>query len=284
MKWFYTLCVAYAFFYLAASAAVRIGLIDTGGVARAIVTADDAGRGNRLHSASLLLLYGTGYSIASLRARFSVGVLLLTGLFTLCWIATESRSITLLVLLTMLGYALIRNAARLGRMTFIVFAAGLAFSLMLIIDPDLNPFLYFGDQSASVRTNSIDIVSQSIQYYWLTGAGISFGVENYKPLTGITYFFPGDIGLIGIFYTYGVLGLLLYSWLCYLGCMSYRMVCDAIGDYTIATAVALTCIVYALYSLQSPQYNGGSSGSVFAMMLIALVLHLRRERSFRKRR
>ena len=283
MKWFYWLCVTYAFFYLIASAAVRIGLVDTGGVARAVATADDAGRSDRLHSASLLLLYGTGYSVASLREKFSIRALLLTTLFASCWVATESRAITLLVVIAVLGYAILKNVALLGRMTFIVFVAGSAFSVMLIVDPSLNPFLYFGDQSASVRTNSIDIVSQSIQYYWLTGAGISFGVENYKPLTGITYFFPGDIGMIGILYTYGIAGFLLYTWLCYLGCVSYEMVSDAVGDYAVATGVALSCIVYALYSLQSPQYNGGSSGSIFAMMLVALVLHLRRETPTRRR-
>ena len=157
----------------------------------------------------------------------------------------------------------------------VVFYAGTIGSFFIILNPNLNPFLYFGDQSASVRANAIMIVADSIQYYWLRGAGISFGIENYRPLTGITYFFPSDIGLIGIFYTYGIFGFLLYVGLCKLG-MDADTIIERLGySSNVAVACAISGMIFAIYSLQSPQYNGGSSGSIFAMMLLALFIYSR---------
>ncbi|MDM7966163.1 hypothetical protein [Blastomonas fulva] len=275
MRWFYILCCGYAVFYLMASGAIRLGIIDTGGITRAIASADDAGRGDRLHAAALLLVFGTAYSVAQMRLRFAVPYLLAAGLFAIAWWVTESRAITTVTFLVMVGYVALRNVPLMGRAAFLAYLAGTLFSILLLIDPSLNPFLYFGDQSASIRVNSVDIASQSMQYYWLTGAGISFGVENYRPLTGITYFFPGDIGMMGIFYMYGVAGLMIYMFISYLGCHSYWPVLKLGYSAVLAEAVTLTAIVLALYSLQAPQYNGGSSGSIFAMMLIALALQPR---------
>lgn len=273
MRWFYRVCIGYAIYYIVASLALRFGLLDVGGVARAIASADDVGRGDRLHSASLLLVYGVCYSMVMVRKHFSLYYLLASALFCVAWFLTGSRTITLVVFLALLPYLALGQTGWLKMAVKIVFYAGAIGSFFIILNPDLNPFLYFGDQSASIRANSILIVSDSIQYYWLQGAGISFGVENYRPLTGITYFFPGDIGLIGIFYTYGIFGFLLYVGLCRLG-MDADTTIQRLGySANVAVACAISGMIFAIYSLQSPQYNGGSSGSIFAMMMLALFIY-----------
>jgi hypothetical protein len=275
MTWFYYVCVGYAFYYIAASIALRLGLIDVGGVVRAVASADDAGRSDRLHSAALLMIYGTCYSVVMMRKGFTIWYLLASLLFSFAWYITQSRTITLVVVLAVLPYVVIGRADLLKKVAMVVFYLGVVGSLLIISDPSLNPFLYFGDQSASVRTNSIQIVSDSIQYYWSQGAGISFGVENYKPLTGITYFFPGDIGLIGILYTYGIAGFGLYILLCHLGINANRTLIRAGYNEKLGDICLLSGVIIAIYSLQSPQYNGGSSGSIFASMLVALFIYSR---------
>lgn len=272
MRWFFTLCCGYALVYLIATLALRTGYIDGGAITRAIASADDVGRGDRIHAASLFLVFGTAYSVAQIRLRFAAPYLLTAVLFAITWWVTDSRTITAVTFLVVVGYFLIRQVPLLGRAAFLTYLAGTLFSIVLLIDPSFNPFLYFGDQSASIRVNSVEMASQSMQYYWLTGAGISFGVENYRPLTGITYFFPGDIGMMGVFYMYGVAGLIIYMFICYLGCHAYWPVVKRGYSPILGEAVALTGIVLAIYSLQAPQYNGGSSASIFAMLLLALTL------------
>ncbi|MFN3819232.1 O-antigen ligase family protein [Blastomonas sp.] len=272
MRWFFYLCCIYVVFYVAASLALRLGLVGTGGVSRAIASADDAGRGDRLHAAALLMVYGTAYSVLRVRSDFRMIYLAWAIMFLVGWFLTGSRTIVVVIIPVLLAYLVWKNPKALGKLGFLAFMTGIVLSMMIIINPELNPFLYFGDQSASVRTNSIDIASQKIGDFLITGAGISFGIENYKPISGITYFFPGDIGMIGIFFVYGLPGLLLYILICYLGCTSYARIVAKGYSSDIATSVMLTAVILSLYSLQAPMFNGGSSGVLFATMFIALAL------------
>lgn len=273
MRWFYWVCISYALYYIIASLALRLGLIDAGGVARAVASADDAGRSDRLHSASAFLVYGTCYSVVLLRNHFLLSRLLCPALFCFAWFLTESRAITLILLLVVIPYVFLGQTKRLKLPVKVVFYICVIGSIMAILDPGFNPFVYFSDQSAFVRANSLGIVSDSKEYYWLFGAGISFGIENYRPLTGITYFFPSDIGMVGIFYTYGVFGFMLYVYMCKLGLDVDRTIGELGYSVSIGRACAMSGMIFAIYSVQSPQYNGGSSGSIFAMMLLALYIY-----------
>lgn len=278
MRWFYRVCVGYAAYYIVASQALRLGLINADGALRAIISADDIGRSDRLHSAALLLVYGTCYSMVMLRKHFSLYPLLLSALFCLAWFLTESRTATLVVFLALLLYLALGQTKWLKPVAKIVFYVGAIGSLFIIMNPRINPFLYFDEVSASVRVKSIFIVSDTIKYYWLQGAGIAFGAESYKPLTGITTFFPVDTGLIGIFYSYGIFGLLLYLGLCHLGLNSNEIVLNSGYNQILGDVCLLSGVIFAIYSIQSPQYNGGSSGSIFASMLIALFIYSKRRK------
>jgi hypothetical protein len=272
MNWFFNLCVGYALFYILASLALRFGYLDTGGVTRGIASADDAGRSDRLHSAALLLVYGTAYTIVKIRTNFRLLHTVWAAIFALAWWLTESRAIIVVSIPVIMAYLFLPKASLIGRMAFSVFLIGAIASLIVMIEPNWNPYLYFGDQSASVRTNSIDIASHRVWEYLGTGAGISFGIEGYKPISGITYFFPVDIGLIGILFMYGVLGFIVYILICFLGCTSYKRIVFLGYQKDIGSAVTLTATILSAYSLQTPIFNGGSSGVLFATMFFAIAL------------
>ncbi|WP_146215307.1 hypothetical protein [Blastomonas natatoria] len=272
LNWFFNLCIGYALFYILASLALRFGYLDTGGVTRGIASADDAGRSDRLHSAALLLVYGTTYTIVKIRTNFRLLHTIWAAIFALAWWLTESRAIVVVSIPVIVAYLILPKAELIGRLAFSVFMVGVIASLIILIEPNWNPYLYFGDQSASVRTNSIDIASQRVWEYLGTGAGISFGIEGYRPISGITYFYPVDIGLIGILFMYGILGFLVYILICFLGCTSYKRIVSLGYTSDMASAVVLTAIILSAYSLQTPIYNGGSSGVLFATMFFAIAL------------
>lgn len=273
LRWFFVLCCGYAVFFILALASIRFGLIDVGGAIRGVASADDVGRGTRLHASAFPLIFGIAYAAAMFRMKPRLSYILLVFLFVYTFWITESRTITAVTILVIIGYGLLRNAKLIGKASFILFSIGAALSIFILIYPDYNPFLYLADSSAAIRANSINIASDFFNYYWLWGAGLSFGIDGYAPLTGIFYFFPGDIGLMGILFSYGILGFFGYLLITYLGCLSYDRVGIATDSKVIAEAVTLTASVIAIYSLLSPQYDGGSSGSILAMFLIALRLH-----------
>jgi hypothetical protein len=272
MLWFYYACCGYAAFYVVLSLALKAGLLDVAGTSRILTGADDAGRSDRLNCAAAAIIFGLTYSVAHLVRTPRLHYYLITVLFCLVWYLTSSRAISAVLIVVIVAYVFSRNVKLMGRWSFLAFVAGTIFSVALMYWPEFNPFIRFYDQSALVRINSISIASTSMSDFWLFGAGIAFGEDGYKPLSGITYFFPSDIGMIGHLYVYGVFGLALYCLVCYYGCRSFYYAARLGYSAILAEALALTGIVFALYSLQSPQYNGGSSGSVFAMMYGALAL------------
>jgi len=271
MKHFYFVCCAYTVFYVLASVAIKLGAVDIAGT-HAIAGADDFGRGPRLHPAIAALIFGTTYAVIRWARRPNVWDLLLIALFLAAWIATQSRLITALAALVIAGYMLAPHIRMISRAALYVFLAIFAYSLALAFYPEINPFTYFSDTSAVVRINSIHIVANSMRYYWLHGAGIAFGVDGYLPLSGITYFFPGDIGILGILYIYGIPGAFAYLAICYLACTADPRMASRGYSPILTHAVTVTGVILTFYSFQSAQFNGGASGAIFASLFVALAV------------
>ncbi|MDF0541303.1 hypothetical protein PX699_03035 [Sphingobium sp. H39-3-25] len=85
----------------------------------------------------------------------------------------------------------------------------------------MNPFENFvSDQSDWARWQDVEIVHRTIANYWILGAGVAAGEDRYMPFTKVDYFFPGDIGLIGQHFNFGVLGMIVYTAQAYGACFS----------------------------------------------------------------
>lgn len=273
LNWLFLVCVFYAFYYVVATNAVQTGSIDAGSATRVFVSADDAGRGDRLYATGMPIVFGLMFSLSRLRQRFSLKQLLCISLFIMCSVIASSRLISLVMILVVVSYFFIEDLNKLGRYTLVFMAATIAFSMSLIAYPDLNPFILATDTSGLVRVFSLYVASDLMHDYWITGAGISFGIEGYMPITNKTYFFPGDIGFVGILFEYGVFGLAFYSFLVFLACTTYRRAIARGCPRDLASALALTGITFSIYSLQSPQFDCGASPSILAMVFLALAVN-----------
>ncbi len=275
IQWLYVLSVGYAVVYILASFAVQLGFIDVGAATRAVVTADDAGRGNRLVVATMPFVFGTMMTIVRLTRSFSLIHALILVLFIGGWFLTSSRTIMVALLAVILAYVVIRRSHLVATGTLVAFLLGLLGSMLLVFYPDYNPYYLATDISGLIRVMSVNIVSDQISEFWLAGGGIAFGVEGYYPITGSRYFYPGDIGLVGMLFAYGVIGLVAYCSLVIIGCRAERYA-DARGyPPLLGKSLALTMCVFALYSLQSPQIDSGSSASILAVACAALLLDRR---------
>jgi hypothetical protein len=272
MQMFYLLCCGYAIFYLIASLAVQAGLVDLGEASRAFVGADDAGRGDRLYSSSLALVFGTMGTLVRVLRKFSPVHVVILGIFALDWYLTSSRTISAIVLLIMVAFVVVKNTRLIGRIAFASFLAGTAFSVFLIFRPEYNPFYIAIDTSGLTRVLSVNIAADLMQYYWVMGAGIGYGIEAYLPITGSRYFYPSDIGMIGILFSYGIAGFVLYIVLTYLSCNIFRPVVQRGYPLVTAEALMLSASVFALYSLQAPHFDSNAPASVLAMIAAAFAL------------
>lgn len=275
LNWLFTICVIYAVYYIIANIAVQLGILDTGSATRVFVSADDAGRSDRLYATGLPVVFGLMIALSKIRQNFSIKHIISILLFIACSLVASSRLISALMVLVIIAYFTVGDLRKLGRYTLIFMAISISLSLSLIYFPDLNPFIFATDNSGLVRVLSLYIASDLMSDYWITGAGISFGIEGYMPITNKTYFFPGDIGFVGLLFEYGVFGFAFYCLLVYVACTAYGRAIARGCPRDLATGLALTGITFSIYSLQSPQFDCGASPSILAMVFLALAVDRR---------
>lgn len=273
MWWFYIISCGYAVYYVTSSLAVQTGVIDIASTTRAVISADDAGRGNRLLATLVPLAFGIMYTFVILINAFKFRYLMVLGLFGLAWYLTFSRTVGVITIIVMLAYGLTRNIKLVSRVFLTTLVVATLFSLFLVLYPDYNPFYLAYDVSGMIRVMSVNSVSDLFHYYWLFGAGIAYGPEAYEPITGTKFFFPGDVGLIGMLFAYGVVGFPVYIFMMYCGFKAHRNVPSDPAFPYLGTALTLTGCVFGLYSLQSPQYDSGSPASVLGVAFVALALN-----------
>lgn len=95
---------------------------------------------------------------------------------------------------------------------------GSIFVLSGMIDPLINPFdLFSGDSSGSYRAMEYDIVRERIEMDPLRGFGLSPLMELTRPFLGPNAIYGADLGSLGVWFDFGLVGLVLYFivlWVC----------------------------------------------------------------------
>ncbi|MGQ2944297.1 MAG: hypothetical protein ACT6Q7_19810 [Blastomonas fulva] len=270
LRSFYFVCCVYAALYFVAYFLFQAGYLDLGGATRVFTSADQSGRNDRLQFSSMALVFGTTSALVRIFRSFNVFHTFALGIFLIDIYLTGSRVIAVILAAILLAYVFARNADFISRSAYGVYVVGTAFSLFLIFYPDYNPYYLTTDTSGNIRVFSVYLASDLINEFWLFGAGIAYGIEAYVPISGSKYFYPSDIGMIGILFAYGVLGFSAYFVLTYLSCTIYRPMVQLGLSRTHAEASALTGAIFALYSLQAAHFNSNESAYVLAMIALAL--------------
>ncbi|MEI9851645.1 MAG: hypothetical protein WDN24_13265 [Sphingomonas sp.] len=271
IRWYFWISFGYACIYLLSSYALSWGMLQIDVEARILVSADDVGRGDRLFLASAPIIFGLAYCLTHFSKKNMALYAVPLMVFVATLIVSNSRTVTALTLLFAVAYFLVRNIRLIAWGGFAGYAIGVLLSIMIMFRPELNPFRQFDESSAYVRVMALEYVRSVIDHYWITGAGISFGEAAYSPLTGNRYFYPSDIGMVGILYIYGIAGLLFYILLSLTGCFSYHPLRKLGYRPLVGEVMSLTGVILATYSLQAPLYNG-QSGDLLAALYGAIAL------------
>ena len=115
-------------------------------------------------------------------------------------------------------YALLSRPAR-AKLSVIVLPLYVAAAVLLLPVFEYAFNVAFGkDSSYLARTGEISIAWQTLQKYPLLGFGTD-SVQSVSYLNTLGYIYPQDIGLLGVAFQFGLLGLILYlflsGWICF---------------------------------------------------------------------
>jgi hypothetical protein len=83
-------------------------------------------------------------------------------------------------------------------------------------------------------------------------------------------FQPGDVGMLGMLFMYGIWGVMFYAATTYAACRSWRFMPRLGLSPSIAEGLGLTGAVVTVFSLLAPTFAGGS-GSAFGALFISFL-------------
>ncbi|MBB3955515.1 hypothetical protein [Novosphingobium sediminicola] len=264
----------YAVAYILLWAGVTFGLVHPADGAKIVLkSGGDTERGDRIALLSCFIIFGMFCATASFVRSLRFLALVQIALFAICLFLSGSRLISAMTILAF-GLYLVTQTSQLVRTVFFpIFLIGFLTTCFMIITHSFNPFdsfvnenTRFGDVSAWARWKDIALTNALIPDHWVFGLGLPNGVEGYGPITHVNYFYTQDIGILGVFMTFGVFGLLLYGFICFAACFgSDKLQIDPI----MKIGLNLTGAVLAVYSLLAPVFTG--SAIPFAALFMALV-------------
>ncbi len=233
----------------------------------------DAARDLRVYLAGAFTTFALFYSLVRLRTRFQLRWLLSLALAGAAIGMSMSRTYTGVVLLVTVAY-LVRLTHRPHRFAF----AGLFLAMALVIVSGMaietwNPFaLMASDDSAAVRARAYDVLCHLLRDRFVLGIGIPSNTAVVSDVIGLPSVFPADLGTLGVWFTFGLLGLFLFC---------AEVVLMMIGpsrpaDLSVENhrTLVLSGLVAGLGSWLSPDIWGGSSGIV-AGITLGLVIRQR---------
>jgi hypothetical protein len=136
-----------------------------------------------------------------------IAAIAVVGLAAFIWSIVMFRSTLATMLLSMLLYPIF--LMRRNRLHLIVVAAPLALVLAPVV-AQLALTNFMEADGGNIRARAFGLAFEHIPRNFFLGAGedSAYG-DTYQSLVA-PFFFPSDLGLVGVFYKYGLLGTLLY--------------------------------------------------------------------------
>ena len=263
--YFYT-CI-YVIVYVAAGALLFAHLIP--GDIEARLTQTDPERGARIlivASSTLYCMYFSYFRLVETRAwRYAAMV----ALALMALIVSESR-----LLIVIVGFVQVMSIFLPGRraLSVLCFGGFLAVSAVILYgmyDPHWNPFVIFGDDtSARIRTEAYETMRGILWQHPFAGAGIAANDVDMIAFTSNPTLSAADLGPIGIWFVFGVVGLVFYIVSVYMQCFCTSV--GGCGSVSNNKAVQYTGCIIGFFGCLTPTWFNGSLFGLF------LALYLRR--------
>ncbi len=172
-------------------------------------------------------------------------------------ILTLSRYFIICVaLITLLRMASV-SQRNIGRFCFVILSIAAVVYLYGLVNVDWNPFSGFsGDSSGDTRIKEYDAARFALLAHPLFGFGLTADDKAVSAVVGDLFFSSGDIGIIGIWWDFGLIGIVLFMIGSYICC---KPISGLSSD--LAGPLFLTGCMMVLYNAVAPIifYAGGSN-------------------------
>ena len=271
--------LVYAVFYLALSLGLGGLKAPTDPGAEKLFIAADLriGRPSRFAMMSSLMVFGLCLSFTRAFVGKKWLYLLTFALFAAGIWLSYFRAVTAVTIFALVAYTVLRNTKRVGVLCFLAF---FVVSLVLIVglnDHAFRPYDMFGnnDSSATIRSLSYEATKYFVRDYWLFGVGLASSRDDTVNLMATTTFFFSDIGAVGVFYTGGVVGVIIFMIISAISALSGFFL-QALGfERADADGLALAGCACALLGIIAPDLWSGSSTVLSAIFIAAYYVYLK---------
>lgn len=255
----------YVVVYVFASTMVYLGLLPGDITAR--LTQTDVERGARIlivSSTTLYCLYYSYFNFLSTR-KYSLIVMAMFSIAAL--LISQSRLLIAIVVLFWGASIVAPSRSALSLFSFAVFFALSGCMLFGVVDHQWNPFAFFGeDTSALIRTMGYESIRQVLLVHPILGVGIANADADLVAFTSNPTLAAADLGPIGIWFVFGLAGLILYVVSVYVQCVCTRF--GGCGSISNNKALQYTGCVIGLFGCLTPTwFNGSVVGIFFALYL-----------------
>jgi hypothetical protein len=275
--------VIYSGLYLIGAYLLFVGALDAFLDTHLVLTNPD--RVNRLFLAQFIACFGFMYSLMKLKQRFSIFYLLTSTITLAAIVVSFSRVFIAVVFLVSAAYIFTSRIKLIGLACFALFVIVSLYLAYGLLDPQFSPFSFgAGDESALQRDLSFSVMRPFIMDHPILGVGLPNNRDDLIHLIGPGGT-PADLGLAGIWFLFGLVGVTLYIYSAFI-CCRQKFSSGMADEAPSSDALILTGDCIGLYACISPNIWGGS-GSIFFGLAIATVLHrllLRQRRPFMGRR
>lgn len=216
LKWVMVYGTAYCGFYALASTLQTAGLLP-GQFLEAIVSSD-VERGARIYMYLGLACLAYFYWLTQIRKRRTYASVICFSICLSASLLSLSRVYILIVILLTILFLAQPKPALMKITTRLLLIGGSAFVLSGMLYPSFNPFAYFSnDSSGSYRAFEYEIVRQRVEMSPFWGFGLSATSDAKEAFLGPYLIFSGDLGPLGVWFDFGVIGLAGYAvvlWKC----------------------------------------------------------------------
>ena len=265
LKTIYRYACIYVVIYVVASVLVTVNLLPGDITAR--LTQTDVERGARILIVSSTTLYCLHYAYFNYLATRKYSLLLMVIFSMAALLISQSRLLIVVAVLLWSVSIVFRSRSALSTFAFVAFLALSGGMLFGMIDAQWNPFTLFGDDtSALVRTRGYESVRQILTVHPALGVGIANDDADLVAFTSNPTLAAADLGPIGIWFVFGLGGLVLYVVSVYVQCFCTRFGgCGTVGNNK---AIQYTACVIGLFGCLTPTwFNGSIVGIFFALYL-----------------
>lgn len=231
----------------------------------------DEARGFRLLIATGTATYALIYALFNLRQKLELSRLLAFSLVFAVFYVSVSR-LLILITISVLILSMLMNRRYISALCFIGFVCVSLVMFYGLFDNWFNPYeIFSGDTSGRIRADEYRDAIEIILDNPLLGAGIAGSNSQLAQLTQNANFAPMDLGGLGIWFVFGIVGLSFYILSTLLTCFVADFLVDSneiqrkiLG--LIGCVVGMTgCLTPAIW------YNGSLFGLIVAIFLAKIL-------------